>query len=1221
MAQQSKAYTEEEIKKYKELILESLKSGLPLRRMVAQFDVSMYYIKKFRNELIEEGAITKEEVEEAYNEYMKEHPAARGLDGSKTRKPRSNEKSKEREAKALENKEKVFVILKNGKSIAETAQELQMADTSVTRISKVLIEEGRLKESEIKKQTASERIGLAGREEEGFFEKRDKVVELLRLGLKPGSIRTRLNISSYEYALCRRDIRHKNLITSEEIQEARKNREQKDLEYVVDSIKKGFSLGEIEESNSDFVSNEVGKIVAKAIQLGLITRNQVEENRKSATKRKMNLNVKLSPEEQLQFIIDKVIKGYTPKEIAESDKTKSISYYNALYQKRQIIAKGIISQEEAKKAMMERSKKKSLEDNEDIIEKVKEYVRQGYNLKEIAEFLSYKYSNLTRIKLEYEKSHGWFSKEELKEFTRQRKAREEKERLDSLSDEEKARIENERVQEKLIKQQEAEKRRQERKKETEQIHRKHIEQIKMLRKERKTLKQISVEIGFSESYVSELIRESKDDGTWFEEPQEEKKQKFMEELKAHIKSGKSVAETAKAMHCTSAWIYYKLREYRKNGVWLTEEEIRAIEEKKQKNRELARKSKTSNKDRQKNFIEKIDTIKQLYKEHNSFSRIAEIMEISYSYTSRLVSRAKKEGIWFTEEELHEIEREKQEERDRRKQEKLKKDQELKLEKTMRSEAEKQKRERQSKENYKRLIQQIKAHIKNGESIKETAQAVNCSTQHIYAIRRACIANGTWFTEEELKQIEEQKKTSQIQERKRVNAQAKNDREEEIKRLKKEGKTIKQISEEIGLSTTRIYVLIKKSKANGTWITDEELQEIKEKKAKDKELIKAQIKKEKEDKKREKEEAAEQLFREQIEEIKRLYAEGKSQKEIAEETGIHQTTVSKLIKESIANGTWFTDEEQQEIIKEKLRESEEKKKKSEKINEERIKTIKRLRGEGKTTKQISKEIGLSSSYIDTLIRKARENGTWLEDGEVEILPGKAKIENHIEEIKALYIEGYMFTEISKKLNTTSAYVSRLVKVSKADGTWFTDKELEEIKLKRKALRKANKEAKTELTEEDQSAIKQIRSMMLECRTIKEICEEFHYSQSEFIRLRNLAISKGLWFSKEELDEINTRRDKVHCGKNKRVVKKEKELGKEKFVQEIIAQRRSGKRLEDIALTMECSVAHIQKIRKQCIENGTWLSKEEESEIRKKAIAGRKREISSTPKDMDSSKEKK
>ena len=71
----------------------------------------------------------------------------------------------------------------------------------------------------------------------------------------------------------------------------------------------------------------------------------------------MNHSVDLSPEEQVEFILDKIKKGYTPAEIVESDKTQSLTMHKVLYQKRQLIAKGMITEEKATKAMQKRQEK------------------------------------------------------------------------------------------------------------------------------------------------------------------------------------------------------------------------------------------------------------------------------------------------------------------------------------------------------------------------------------------------------------------------------------------------------------------------------------------------------------------------------------------------------------------------------------------------------------------------------------------------------------------------------------------------------------------------------------------------------------------------------------------------------------------------------------------------------------------------------------------------
>lgn len=66
----------------------------------------------------------------------------------------------------------------------------------------------------------------------------------------------------------------------------------------------------------------------------------------------------------------------------------------------------------------------------------------------------------------------------------------------------------------------------------------------------------------------------------------------------------------------------------------------------------------------------------------------------------------------------------------------------------------------------------------------------------------------------------------------------------------------------------------------------------------------------------------------------------------------------------------------------------------------------------------------------------------------------------------------------------------------------------------------------------------------------------------------------------------------------MVKRQKELGNEKFIEEIISLIRMEKTPEQIAKIMGCSASHIHTIRRKCIKEGTWISKEEEQELMKK-----------------------
>ena len=257
-----------------------------------------------------------------------------------------------------------------------------------------------------------------------------------------------------------RDIKRKKIMTSEEIKIARENKRQEDLKFIVKCVNDDkLSITEIRELKPEFSYNEVTPMIKELIEAELITQEQVEENRKNATRRTMNKDVELSPEEQVKFILNKVRKGYTPLEIVKSDKTKSLTMHKVLYQKRQLIAKGIISAEKAHIAMQKRQEIALARKHKSIIDIIREYTELGYTFSEISEFITdYNHQSLSDIKKEYIKENGWYTKEELKEFAVQRQVREAEE-AEKFKREEQARLDRERREaEKLIK--EAEKIRQ-----------------------------------------------------------------------------------------------------------------------------------------------------------------------------------------------------------------------------------------------------------------------------------------------------------------------------------------------------------------------------------------------------------------------------------------------------------------------------------------------------------------------------------------------------------------------------------------------------------------------------------------------------------------------------------------------------------------------------------------------------------------------------------------
>lgn len=132
--------TEDEYLKNKQVILDAFKNGLPIRRMLARFNYTRTYIAKMRDTLISEGLITEDEIKSASAQYYKENPNAQGLDKSRIRKSKGK-KAERRHNRSLENKEKVFELVKQKYTKSQIARELEIHLSSVRSYIKALIEE------------------------------------------------------------------------------------------------------------------------------------------------------------------------------------------------------------------------------------------------------------------------------------------------------------------------------------------------------------------------------------------------------------------------------------------------------------------------------------------------------------------------------------------------------------------------------------------------------------------------------------------------------------------------------------------------------------------------------------------------------------------------------------------------------------------------------------------------------------------------------------------------------------------------------------------------------------------------------------------------------------------------------------------------------------------------------------------------------------------------
>lgn len=626
MRRTSRIPTEEEHEQNKKTILEMLQQGLPGRRIEAKLDFSRSYIKKIRESLIAEGAITEEQIQVASKKYYAENPNAQGLNKTKVRKPKSTEKAEKRHARSMASRERVFELVKQGYAQVEIAEELEVSETSVKWHITALIEEGRISKDDIKKANSATRKSKIDKTSEDYISKRDQVIELLRLGWKNSTIRNKLELTPFFYNYCLRDIKASKLMSSAEIKEAREAKHQEDLAFVESGVLQGLSLEQIRGLKPEFSYNEVTPMIKELIEAGKITQEQVDANSIRQGKITLNKNAVLSPEEQTQYIFEKVRAGYTPQEIVDSDTTKSLSMHKVLYQKRKLIADGAISQEEADEAMKQHQATalNKKHDNDRIL--VRNYVMLGYTQAEITDILGCSSSYLTEIKQKYVEQGEWFTLKEIREFERQRKEREEQEAFDNLSPEEQQKyLEAKRLEEERI----AEEKRQK-----EEAHKNELAERKQARIDAK-----------AQIHGKDLLN-----------------------AKRLIKTGITVEEVAKKMNCSVPYIYELRSEALANGIWLTEKELAELKKKKLAKTEANRAKRKAEKvkaqeerieEDRKRKIEQVWEFRSFVEKGLTDQEIAEAMHYSLSTISVIKRRAIQMELWFSQESLESFKKERE----------------------------------------------------------------------------------------------------------------------------------------------------------------------------------------------------------------------------------------------------------------------------------------------------------------------------------------------------------------------------------------------------------------------------------------------------------------------------------------------------------------------------------------------------------------------------------
>ena len=536
----------EEYEKDKQIILNAYKEGLPVRRIEARFGYSRSYISKIKNVLIAGGLITEEEISIASAKYYKENPNAQGLNKTKVSKPKDRKKAEARHEKSLEKRNKVLELVKQGKSISQIARELQVSPTSVSWNIDILIKECKIKKEDVVKLSSQAEVGFIDKSDPNYIMKRDSIIKYLEQGWKGHNIRKMLDITTYEFDIFMRDIREKRIMTSEQIKLARERKKQEDLQFVANSVHSKLTITQMRQLRPDFSYNEITPMIKELIKKGIITQEEVEENRKQGFRRTINRTVKMTPEEQTQFILDKVQKGYSPKEILDSDTTQSLTMHKILYQKRQLINKGYITKEQADRVMKERTLQRRSERKNEIkenhlkdLERLKEQLKNPRNetMKTAINALGFSVQYAYKIRNIGIQNGIWLTEEELRQIEKNKKQRQK------------------RNQNKRKKQQELERARV--KKENEDAKKAELYTFRTYVEQGYNFQEITKLMNYSIAYIYQLRRRAVENNMWFSKEaidefrqirqKREERKKRAEQKKEETRQKREIAVAKKEM--------------------------------------------------------------------------------------------------------------------------------------------------------------------------------------------------------------------------------------------------------------------------------------------------------------------------------------------------------------------------------------------------------------------------------------------------------------------------------------------------------------------------------------------------------------------------------------------------------------------------------------------------------------------------------------------------
>lgn len=404
-------FTEEEKSEYLKMILQALYEGKSYTEIAEHIGISATTVQRFKDKLIQNGEITQEQIKEA-RQMRKQDQKENNQDRQKILEGLREGKNIRQIANGVSVKECrvsqiIRELIKEGKitqeEIDETRKRLDTSEEEKEIVYEFLMKKISMKEisritgynyekvREIKRTLAREGKIDSGKYIPEIIPKdsgddidedlKQSIIELYLQGYTSLIICKKLNISSLvEFNRIREVLLKEGKITKEQIATARKEKAKQDEETVYRLLLKGYTQGDITREVEDMSIDKINRIRVKLEAEGRITKEDIERYKFENNEKKI-----------LEYVLRMLKQGYSHSEIAENDPNGYLTHSNIWRYKKKLVEEGLITDEEIEKAKEKvkrrKAKKRKMESREPFDERMVKLFKFGFTQEQIARIL------------------------------------------------------------------------------------------------------------------------------------------------------------------------------------------------------------------------------------------------------------------------------------------------------------------------------------------------------------------------------------------------------------------------------------------------------------------------------------------------------------------------------------------------------------------------------------------------------------------------------------------------------------------------------------------------------------------------------------------------------------------------------------------------------------------------------------------------------------------